>query len=95
MAVMSLGHSKEDIVPKHTGKSKQLLSVSESQMIHSQNLFNEPARFFFLFVCFKATCAREGSELSLPFAEGQMLTCCEALRHQATPTTRVYIELYR
>lgn len=47
MAVMSLGHSKEDIVPKHTRMSKQLLSVSESQMIHSQNLFNEPARFFF------------------------------------------------
>lgn len=65
--------------------------VSHKWFIHKTFSMNLLAFFFF----FNARCACEGSELSLLFPEGQMLTFCKALRHQVTPTVCVYVELYR
>lgn len=87
MAVMSLGHSIEYIVPKVNRMSEWHLSPNDSEINHSQNSFNEHT---FICLFFYTRCACEGSEQSLPFPEGQILHFCS---HQVTPTICVYVEL--
>lgn len=81
IAVMSLGCSKRRYCPKTKLKrmSKQLLSANESQMIHSQNLFNQPSQI----IIFSFTPVTAVSS-------GVMLTCYKALSHQTTPEICVY-----